>query len=305
MKKLDQEILLKIEQNLYRTARPLEIAKWNLMFHNGSKDEIVKELLLYQNADGGFGSGLEIDTVTPESSALCASEAIKLAQDYDLDMNSEWMLKLLEWFEYSATDSPSFWDLVPPSLANYPHMKYLNYRPDIQFTPHVCAIFAPALILYGTPAQRRLGEKILLKCEDFIRTNQPSWHFEIMFLQRMYLDLEKAGYEFDKQLFFHYIEEKVKEDICEDETKWLKFVALPLDLIQSPESPWYDGHEDSVEKNIDYYIDTLRADGTWPYKDSWETSSEPLRKISSNWAGYFAVKKVFLMQKFNAIEERF
>ena len=299
MKQLSHQMFEKIEENILKTARPLEIAKWKHLFRCGDKSEIVEELLKYQNEDGGFGSGLEIDTVTPESSALCASEAIKLAQDYDLDMDAEWVKKLLFWLENTASGSPSFWDLVPPSLENYPHMPYLKYRPDTVFTPHVCAIFVPALVLHGTLSQACLGEEILRRCESFIKTNQPSWHFEIMFLQRMYLSLKAANYPFDETLFLDYITKKVRETICDDEEKWLKFVALPLDLVQSPLHPWYRGNEFAVEKNIAYFIDTLREDGTWRYKDSWNTSTEPLRKIALNWSGYHAVKKMYLLKTFN------
>ena len=49
-------------------------------------------------------------------------------------------------------------------------------------------------------------------------------------------------------------------------------------------------------------ISTLCEDGTWPYKESWDTSTPPLQKIASNWAGYDAVKKVFLMKKFGAVD---
>ena len=47
-------------------ARSYDFAKWNYLFNNGSKDAIVKEMLKYQNADGGMGSGFEA-----ECSALC------------------------------------------------------------------------------------------------------------------------------------------------------------------------------------------------------------------------------------------
>lgn len=301
MKQLSYQMFEKIEENILKTARPLEIAKWKHLFCGGEKSEIETELLNYQNEDGGFGSGLEIDTVTPESSALCASEAMKLAQDYNLDMNAEWVKKLLSWLENTASDSPSFWDLVPPSLEYYPHMPYLKYRPDTAFTPHVCAIFVPALVLHGTLSQACLGEEILRRCENFIKTDQPSWHFEIMFLQRMYLSLKASNYPFHESLFLDYITKKANLMMCTDESKWLKFVALPLDLVQSPTVPWYRGHESAVEENIDYLIDTLREDGTWRYKDSWETSTEPLRQIALNWSGYHAVKKMYLLKTFDAI----
>ena len=121
-----------------------------------------------------------------------------------------------------------------------------------------------------------------------------------------WLSPDTVVHKFDKNYNFYLLvivsRTKVNDDICEDENKWLKFVAMPLDLIQSPAHPWYAGYEISVEKNIDYWIETLREDGTWQYKESWDTSTPPLCKIASNWAGYEAVKKVFLMKKFGAVD---
>ena len=63
MKNLKGIQLKNIEKHILSNARTIEKVKWNYLFNNGSKEDIVSELVKYQNDDGGFGKGLEADIV--------------------------------------------------------------------------------------------------------------------------------------------------------------------------------------------------------------------------------------------------
>ena len=52
---------------IYKNARPLELAKWQYHFENGSREAVLNALSFYQNEDGGFGNGLEADNLNPNS----------------------------------------------------------------------------------------------------------------------------------------------------------------------------------------------------------------------------------------------
>jgi len=56
-------------------ARPLERACHAFHFGNAGRDPVLNALATYQNADGGFGRGLEPDLTLPDSSALCTTRA--------------------------------------------------------------------------------------------------------------------------------------------------------------------------------------------------------------------------------------
>ena len=45
------DILKKSKAFVYRNARPLDIARWNYLFENGDKQEVIKYLMAYQNPD--------------------------------------------------------------------------------------------------------------------------------------------------------------------------------------------------------------------------------------------------------------
>ena len=45
----------KAKDFIYKNARPLDFARWKLLFDNGSKEDVLSALAAYQNADCGFG----------------------------------------------------------------------------------------------------------------------------------------------------------------------------------------------------------------------------------------------------------
>ena len=118
---ITQVQLQQIEKWLYTNARPLEIAKWNLIFDKGTKTCLVDEMLKYQNVDGGFGGGFEPDIHTPDSTTISSAEAIILSQDFGLDLSADWAKNLLSWYENTVKDTPDIWERVPKSIYDHPH----------------------------------------------------------------------------------------------------------------------------------------------------------------------------------------
>jgi hypothetical protein len=41
---------------IYRNARPLDFARWQYQFENGSKEAVLNALSFYQNEDGGLAT---------------------------------------------------------------------------------------------------------------------------------------------------------------------------------------------------------------------------------------------------------
>jgi len=57
-------------------ARPLDRAKWNMLFKSGSKEQIISEILAYQNSDGGLGGGFAWNG---EAFLVCSTTAYALS----------------------------------------------------------------------------------------------------------------------------------------------------------------------------------------------------------------------------------
>ena len=88
MKIVTIEELKKYERILCNRGRDIEIAKFNYHFNEGDRSDVANALSIYQNRDGGFGHGLEPDSLNPYSSPLQTSEALKTLKHVGYDVSN-------------------------------------------------------------------------------------------------------------------------------------------------------------------------------------------------------------------------
>lgn len=62
---------------LEQYARKLDLYLYEYLFEGADSAPVLKELSVYQNADGGFGHALEADLRLPNSSALATTIALQ------------------------------------------------------------------------------------------------------------------------------------------------------------------------------------------------------------------------------------
>jgi len=302
MEKLKVSQLKNIENHIFNSARDIEKAKWNYLFNNGSKDSIVSELIKYQNEDGGFGNGLEADMLLPSSTSIASSEAIFIAYDYELNCEESWFKNLLDYFEKTIEDTPSFWEKVPKTVENFPNAPWWTYAPDIKFTPNPCAVVSSAFIKYGNDKQRELGNKIAARCIEFLNSNEECSDHDCYCLQRLFIVLEELNSSLINDVTIRSMERRIVECLCTDENKWTEYVSQPLDLVTSLYSQWYKIVELFVEKNFSFWINTLKEEGYWQPNFSWGVDSEVARKVTEIWSCYISVKRVRIFKAFGLIE---
>jgi hypothetical protein len=83
MRKLSSEQFSKARDFLLTKARPLDRAMFRFEFEQGSASDVLKELEIFQNEDGGFGNALEPDFRLPDSSAMASTIALPAEVDRD------------------------------------------------------------------------------------------------------------------------------------------------------------------------------------------------------------------------------
>jgi hypothetical protein len=302
MSYLDFKNIEQIDKWIHNNARQVEIAKWDYLFNSGSKDEIVNEMLKYQNNDGGFGNGFESDILLPLSAAIPSAEAIFTAYDYELDCTADWFGRLLNYFENSILDIPSFWEPVPKELDNYPHAPWWEYQSNTVFSPNPCAIVSSALILYGNQNQKQIGYKVAEKCINFLCSDVFCADHDCYNLQRLVEALQTIHSPLASSQVIHEMQRRIKENVCYDEAKWMEYVAQPLDLVDNPNSLWYDSVHEGVENNFMFWIEKLNNEGVWTPNFAWWIDSEVSRNVTKNWKGYLAVKRAKIFREFDRIK---
>ena len=75
------EAFEKARKFIYKNARPVDLARWQYHFENGSREAVLQALQVYQNEDGGYGHGLEPDHWNPNSTPIAVWEACRILRE--------------------------------------------------------------------------------------------------------------------------------------------------------------------------------------------------------------------------------
>jgi hypothetical protein len=118
-----------------RDARVLERRLFATVFEDADPQGVVDALRGFQNADGGFGWGLEPDKRCPDSLPLdveVAFDTLLAAGARDEEM----VRRAVDWLDRTATADGAV-PLCGPAVENYPraaHITEWTYQPDINPT---------------------------------------------------------------------------------------------------------------------------------------------------------------------------
>lgn len=302
MRKLTAGHVEKMDQWIQKHARPVDRAKWDHLFHGGSSEAIVTQILTYQNADGGLGHGFEPDVQFPLSAAMPTAEAIFTAYEYGLDCTAPWFASILSYFDQTIQDTPKYWEDCPPEAMDYPHAPWWNYSPCTTFNPNPCAVVASAFLRFGTESQRKLGERIARDTLFFLTGTNFCGDHDTLNCMALVEQLTMIGSPLITAETISATNRRIRENTCFEPAKWRAYNFCPLDFVNSPQSMWYNTVKDGIEENLSFWLDTLNADGVWTPNFSWGINSDMARRVTEQWTGYVTVKRAKILLNFDLIE---
>ena len=102
-------------------ARSLEQARLAYYFEDGSAEDILSALATFQNADGGFGHGLEPDVRSPHSSVICTSIAFQILRSLQVPVTHELVKTGLNYLLAQYNSQTVHWRTIPPVADQSPH----------------------------------------------------------------------------------------------------------------------------------------------------------------------------------------
>jgi len=293
MKKISKKAFEEIRLWIYRNSRQLDLAMWQYEFENGNKDNVISALFHYQNEDGGFGNALEPDCWNPNSTPYTTLNAIsKLYNIYFTDMSHPIMQGIIRFFECGKHFTGDGWLFSVPSNNDYPCAPWWIYDPKANEYEHkgvTLGIVCFVLEFVDTESELykkafSLASKLLSKLEEPDNLGDMGISGYCMLLEKIkQLDLAN---QFDMDFHSVAIKKLVNEAIVRDVSKWGKYSVRPSQFITTPDSQFFEGNEDIVEKELDYLIDTRPDNGVWGITWQWWENYEKYPKefaISENW----------------------
>ncbi len=290
---------------LHSQGRPLEKARYDYAFGNGTSEAALEALAEYQNDDGGFGHALEPDLRAPESSALCTTIAFQLFREIgvpaDHPMVSRGLGFLVETFDAGRLN----WRIIPLVAERSPRAPWW-YQADNMEKFDAFSLNPTAEILgYLFDGKSQVPEDTIAPVSDRVLSELTSIEkIEMHKLLCCLRLLETASLPTDyQQQIENRLRQLIGNTVARDPEGWKGYSLRPLQVASNPESPFMQGLEEAVSANLDYEISTQNTDGYWPPNWAWDDAyPDEWSNAKREWAGVITIEKLLVLKRFGRID---
>jgi hypothetical protein len=243
-----------------REARLVESRLFATIFEGADPAGVVDALRGYQNADGGFGHGLEPDKRCPDSLSL----DVELAFDTLLASGArdeEMVRRAADWLDRTATPEGAV-SLAAPAIEGYPraeHMSEWTYQPDLNPT----AGLVGRLYKLGVehPWRDRAAAWCAAKLAEGFPEDAHGMHESLEFLEHTEVDFDQVRDWLPKLKWY-------RADADDP-----SYGVTPLHFAPTPDSFWRPLFDDAqIEGHLDRLVADQQADGGWAI--TWEPPSQ-------------------------------
>lgn len=280
----------KAREFVYRNARPLDLARWQYHFENGSKEAVINALSCYQNEDGGFGHGLEADSWNPNSSPIQTWTATEILRELHFTDSAHPMMNgIFHYLESGMDFDGDFWYNSINSNNDYPHAPWWHTDSDSvcnnNYNPTVCLAGFIIRFAYKQSELYKLGCRIAKEAVDqFMVTQQDDMHTLSCYVQLMeYCEKEDVSHLFDMSAFKGKLLEQVRGNITQNIREWeTSYICKPSQFFNSKCSIFYKDNKNIAEYECEFIVKTQLDDGSWNIPWSWGDYPEQWA-ISKNW----------------------
>lgn len=238
-----------------RDARLVERRLFATLFEGADPAGVVDALRGYQNADGGFGHGLEPDKRCPDSLGLDVETAFDVLLAAGA-RDEEMIRRAADWLQATGTPAVS---LASPAIEGYPraeHMTEWTYQPGLNPTAGLVGR------LYALGVEHPWRDQAAAWCGDALAKGFPddahAMHESMVYLEHTSEpDVAKVKEWLPK--LAHY-----RADAADPE-----YGVTPLHFAPTPDSFWRQLFDDKqIEGHLDRLVADQQEDGGWAI--TWE-----------------------------------
>lgn len=254
------------------------------------EEEVIAELLKYQNTDGGFGHALEPDAQLPESSVLATDIAVEILES----LKGEYIeIKANICKFYITQFNGETFQFVPKQVDEHPHAIWWNYDTLDGFgrfnpTPEVLGFLYKYKYLHSFDIDTEVEKMISLIQNEFLpNKSEHSLYSVIKFYNYLGkpIALEKV------------INQNIKELITLKEEEWKNYTPEPYKLVDKNGS-LYSKYEEAYLRNIEYIKNNQSDDGVWYPEWKWFQYDEVFEsKARFEWMGYITYQKLKIIKE--------
>lgn len=306
--------LEKARRFIYRNARPLDLARWQYHFENGSKEAVIHALSYYQNADGGFGYALEPDLWNEQSSPVSTASATGILREIDFyDCSNKMIKAILDYFENTSFQHHNGWLLKIPSNNDFPHSPWWEYSKETEMGFDGAAEYNPtagivSFIVKAADKSSALYKKAMdtaNKAAQKVTNHDAIEMHEAGGLVDMFANINLADITHTPELLLQQLKNMISNVIEKDTSKWDSYIAKPSSFFNSTNSIFYADNKEIAEYECDYIITTQLPDGSWDIPWRWEGYPEEWAVAKNWWKSIGILENMLYLKGMNRIENAY
>jgi len=240
-----------------REGRLVENRLLATVFEGADPSHVVDALRGYQNADGGFGHGLEPDKRCPDSLGLDVETAFDIL--LAAGARDEVMIRrAVDWLAAVATPEGAV-SLAAPVIENYPraeHMSEWTYEPSLN--PTAGLVGRLHKLKFDHPWRELAGAWCAEQLRSELPTEAHALHESLEFLEHSgEIDLDRIREWLPKVSYY-------RADAADP-----SYGVTPLQFAPTPDSVWSGLFTESqLNAHLDRLIADQQSDGGWAI--TWE-----------------------------------
>ena len=293
---------------ILKNSRPLDMARWNYLFENGSKEDVASVLKTYQNDDGGFANALEPDCWNINSTPLQTWVATQIIKEINLDDKNHPIIKgILDYLSSKDELDGHRWHGLNTVVTNdnYPHAHWWSYRQKQESTYNPTASLIGFILKYAEKdtAIYRSACELSKEAYNYFKKNFPleSMHESTCFVELYHYMKECSIFNLlDMEEFKKLLQKQIKQVITYDTKIWsTDYICKPSLFINSKSSDFYLENKDICDFEYEFILKTQNEDGSWGV--TWDWSNYPEQwAISKNWwQSDIIIKNIKYIREFN------
>ena len=280
----------KTQEWIYRHARPLDIARWQYHFENGSKDNVIKALSFYQNNDGGFGHALEPDSWNPNSAPIQTWVATEILREIEVtDQSCSVVQGILKYLASGADFNDHSWSNTVLSNNDYPHAPWWHAESEssckTDYNPTACLAGFGLVFAKKNSQVYKICKRIAQEAtEAYLKGGLLDDMHTVLCYIRLMEYCEKIDEQvIDLEALKTKLREQVSYSITKDTSIWeTSYICRPSQFFNSRDSIFYETNQKVAEYECEYILKTQLDDGSWDIVWSWNNYPEEWA-ISKNW----------------------
>jgi hypothetical protein len=288
-------------------GRPLERSLYAYHFERGSAEAVLAELGRYQNADGGFGHGIESDLQTPDSSVLGTTVALQIMRRLHVREQHPLVRGAMRYLSDTYDTEHRYWPFIPATVDNAPHAPWWN--PEGRVGNYAGQMANPRAQVIGylfehpATSTQDLRTMLLQDALDWLDANSDEIEMHEFLCYRR-LAAAPGLPEAAEGVLRERLDQIALRLVSIEPSTWSSYGLRPLAVVDAPDFLLGARFYDAIGYNLDYVIENQRADGSWRPTWTWgDAYPEFWPEAERAWSGVITLAQLLKLRAFGRLEE--